>query len=200
MTQECCEQSWTSPGGNTPTRHQTVRPPVRRTRHVGHCWRSRDELISDVLLWTPTHGRAKAERPARTYIQHVRIRDVVQKTCLRRWTIRESGERGSGISVLPARQDDDDDDDDKCQTVLFDSSIRPYLVPPLRNREDLGVSTIKLQGWNITIRFFFVSYTGHLLGVGLCPSAEMQSGVLLPQPTGQVEFWRVLYINIYVYI
>ena len=29
---------------------------VRRTRHAGHCWRSRDELISDVLLWTPTSG------------------------------------------------------------------------------------------------------------------------------------------------
>ena len=41
---------------------------VRRTKHVGHCWRSRDELISDVLLWTPTYGRAKAGRPARTYI------------------------------------------------------------------------------------------------------------------------------------
>ena len=35
------------------------------------CWRSRDELISDVLLWTPTHGRAKAGRPARTYIQQL---------------------------------------------------------------------------------------------------------------------------------
>ena len=34
-----------------------------------NCWRSRDELIRDVLLWTPTHGRAKAGRPARTYIQ-----------------------------------------------------------------------------------------------------------------------------------
>ena len=30
---------------------------------------SRDELISDVLLWNPTHGRAKAGRPAQTYIQ-----------------------------------------------------------------------------------------------------------------------------------
>ena len=38
---------------------------------AGHCWRSRDELISDVLLWTPTHGRAKAGRPARTYIQQL---------------------------------------------------------------------------------------------------------------------------------
>ena len=47
-----------------PTRHQLYGhlPPitktiqVRRTRHAGHCWRSRDELISDVLLWTPTHA------------------------------------------------------------------------------------------------------------------------------------------------
>ena len=60
-----------------PTRHQLYGhlPPitktiqVRRTRHAGHCWRSRDELIRDVLLWIPTHGRAKAGRPARTYIQ-----------------------------------------------------------------------------------------------------------------------------------
>ena len=62
-----------------PTRHQLYGhlPPitktiqVRRTRHAGHCWRSRDELISNVLLWTPTHGRAKAGRPARTYIQQL---------------------------------------------------------------------------------------------------------------------------------
>ena len=44
---------------------------VRRTRHAGHCWRSRDKLISDVLLWTPTYDRAKAGRPARTYIQQL---------------------------------------------------------------------------------------------------------------------------------
>ena len=45
-----------------------------------------------------------------TFSNYVRIRDVVQKTCQRRWTIGKSGERGSGISVLPARHDDDDDD------------------------------------------------------------------------------------------
>ena len=62
-----------------PTRHQLYGhlPPitktiqVRRTRHAGHCWRSRDELIRDKLLWTPTHGRAKTGRPARTYIQQI---------------------------------------------------------------------------------------------------------------------------------
>ena len=62
-----------------PTRHQLYGhlPPitktirVRRTRHAGHCGRKRNELISDVLLWTATHGRAKTGRPARTYIQHL---------------------------------------------------------------------------------------------------------------------------------
>ena len=69
------EQSWRQ----HPTRHQLYGhlPPikktiqVRRSRHAGHCWRSRDELISDVLLWTPTHGCAKAGRPAWTYIQQL---------------------------------------------------------------------------------------------------------------------------------
>ena len=43
------------------TKHQLYGhlPPItktiqaRRTRDAGHCWRSRDEAISDVLLWTP---------------------------------------------------------------------------------------------------------------------------------------------------
>ena len=51
--------------GHLPPITKTI--PVRRTRYAGHCWRSKDELISDVLLWTPSHGRAKAGRPARTY-------------------------------------------------------------------------------------------------------------------------------------
>ena len=62
-----------------PTRHQLYGhlPPitktiqVRRTRHAEHCWRSRDKLISDVLLWTPTYGRAKAGWPAWTYMQQL---------------------------------------------------------------------------------------------------------------------------------
>ena len=61
------------------TRHQLYGhlPPItktiqaRRTRHAGHCWRSRDELISDVLLWTLIYGRAKTGQPARTYIQQI---------------------------------------------------------------------------------------------------------------------------------
>ena len=55
--------------GHLPPITKTIQ--VRRTRHAGHCWKSRDELIRDVLLWTPTHGRAKAGRPAWTYIQQL---------------------------------------------------------------------------------------------------------------------------------
>ena len=103
-----------------PTRHQLYGhlPPitksiqVRRTKHAGHCWRSRDELIIDVLIWTPTHGRAKAERPALTYIQQLcEDTECCSEDLPEAMNYRENGERGSGISMLPARHDDDDDDD-----------------------------------------------------------------------------------------
>ena len=55
--------------GHLPPITKTIQ--VRRIRHAGHCWRSRDELISDVLLWTPSYGQAKAGQPARTYIQQL---------------------------------------------------------------------------------------------------------------------------------
>ena len=55
--------------GHLPLIRKTIQ--VRRTRHAGHCWRSRGELISDVLLWTPTYDQAKAGRPARTYIEQL---------------------------------------------------------------------------------------------------------------------------------
>ena len=66
-------KSW----GQHPTKQQLYGhlPPitktfqVRRTKHAGDCWRSRDELISDILLWTPSHG-AKVG-PSRTYIQQL---------------------------------------------------------------------------------------------------------------------------------
>ena len=97
-----------------PTRHQLYGhlPPitktiqVRRTRPAGHCWRSRDELISDVLLWTLMAVQKQDDQHEHTFSSYVRIRDVVLKTCLGRWTIGRSGKRGSGISVLPARHDE----------------------------------------------------------------------------------------------
>ena len=40
--------------GHLPPITETIK--IRRTRHAGHCWRSRDEPISDVLLWTTSYG------------------------------------------------------------------------------------------------------------------------------------------------
>ena len=62
-----------------PTRHQLYGhlPPItktiqaRRTRHAGHDWRSKDEIVREVLLWTLAYGQSKAGRPARTYIQQL---------------------------------------------------------------------------------------------------------------------------------
>ena len=75
MLRAILNKSWQQP----PTKHQLYGhlPPitktiqVRRTRNAGHCWRSRDELIINVLLWSPTYSRAKAGRPAGTYIQQL---------------------------------------------------------------------------------------------------------------------------------
>ena len=82
---------------------------VRQTRHAGHYWRSRDELISDVLLWISSHGHAKAEQPARTYIQQLcEDTGCSPGDLLEVMMIGRSGEIGSGISVLMTRQDDDE--------------------------------------------------------------------------------------------
>ena len=44
---------------------------IRWTRHEGNCWESKDKLIRDILLWTPSHGRASDGWPATTYLQHL---------------------------------------------------------------------------------------------------------------------------------
>ena len=42
---------------------------IKRTRHAGHCCRSKDELISNIPPWTPSHGWASVGWPARIYLQ-----------------------------------------------------------------------------------------------------------------------------------
>ena len=74
------------------TKHQLYghQPPItktiqgRRTRHAGHYWRSRDELISDILLWTPHMAEKKQDdQHEHTYSSSVRILDVALRTCQR---------------------------------------------------------------------------------------------------------------------
>ena len=94
-----------------PTRHQLYShlPPItktiqaRRTRHAGHCWRSKDKLISDVLLWTPTYGREKAGRTAPTYI-HTYLPE----------TMNDREKWWEWVRDIRARHDVDDDDKEAC--------------------------------------------------------------------------------------
>ena len=92
--------------GHLPPITKTIQ--VRRNRHAGHCWRSRDELISDVLQWTPSDGRAKARRPARPYKPQL-CEDTGWSPGDQLDTIndREGGAGGSAISVPMAWQDDE---------------------------------------------------------------------------------------------
>ena len=93
--------------GHLPPITKTIQ--VRRIRHARQCWRSRDELISDVLLLTPSHVRAKTGRPARTYIQRLCANTGCSLEDWKRWTIEKGGEKGSWIPGLMAQHDDDDE-------------------------------------------------------------------------------------------
>ena len=78
ITQECCVQSWTSPGSSTPQdTNCTATCPLSRKLLKLDETDMQDTAGEaemnwwDVLLWIPTHGRAKAGRPARTYFQQL---------------------------------------------------------------------------------------------------------------------------------
>ena len=94
--------------GHLPPIMKTIK--VRRTRHAGHCWRCRNDLIIDEVLWTPSHERANAARPVRTYIQLL----CADKGCspeelLESMDNREGWRGWPRISVLKAHHDDGDD-------------------------------------------------------------------------------------------
>ena len=90
--------------GHRPPITKTIQ--VRRTRHAGHCWRSEHKLISDILLWISSHGRAKPGRPARVYIQQ----PSADKECSLEYLPkamngRDGGKKGSGRFVWAEQHD-----------------------------------------------------------------------------------------------
>ena len=68
MLRAILNKSWMQNSSGTATYHPS-RKLFKLNEPDIHFWRSRDELISDVLLLTLSHGRAKAGWPATTYIQ-----------------------------------------------------------------------------------------------------------------------------------
>ena len=55
--------------GQQPPISKTIQ--IRWTRHARHCRRSKDKLISYVLLWIPSHGQVRVGWPARNYLQRL---------------------------------------------------------------------------------------------------------------------------------
>ena len=82
---------------------------VRRTRHAGHCWRSKDKPISDIV---PVHmdEQKQDDLLEPIYNSSVPIQDIELKTFRKRWMIETGGERGPGRSVLEAWYDHDHDE------------------------------------------------------------------------------------------
>ena len=55
--------------GPLPPISQTIKE--RRARFAGHCWRSKAEIISDVLLWAPKHGNSSQGGRRKNYIKQL---------------------------------------------------------------------------------------------------------------------------------
>ena len=81
---------------------------VRRTSHDGPCWRSKYELISNILLWIPSHRLAKKRDGQQEAIYNcsVPIQDIALKTSRKGWTIEMVGKRGPERSMLAVRHDE----------------------------------------------------------------------------------------------
>ena len=40
-------------------------------KFAGHCLHRDDEVVSDLVLWEPTHGTRRRERPPESYIRNL---------------------------------------------------------------------------------------------------------------------------------
>ena len=52
---------------------------AQRKRLSGHCWQSNDEVVYQLLLWEPTHGKRTCGRPRQTFIDQLVDDSELQK-------------------------------------------------------------------------------------------------------------------------
>ena len=73
-TQKCYVLFWMNPESHIPQNSccMTTYLEFGWTRHAGHYWWSKDELISDILFWTPSQRCAKFGWLAKTYMHQLR--------------------------------------------------------------------------------------------------------------------------------
>ena len=53
----------------------------RHLRFSGHCWRSRNEVVSDLVLWEPKHGKRSVGGHAHTF-DLLEVDTGVSRDCL----------------------------------------------------------------------------------------------------------------------
>ena len=140
---------------------QTIQ--VKRTRHAGHCKRSKEKLISDVLLWTPPHGHASVGRS-------------VWKRCRERWMIgtererERERERESRKSDPSVRLDDDDDELCANKWAVARLKIMWHTNYSLKNhvwymyKQNLTSNNHQRFGWLVGWLFYSIStFVGYLM-------------------------------------
>ena len=95
---------------------QTIQ--VRKTRHAGYSRRSKDELISNIYLWTLTYGHTSDGRLAEdfhaSYLCGYKMQSKEMPRAMNdmdKWRERERERERERNSMLSAPLDHDDDDD-----------------------------------------------------------------------------------------
>ena len=143
--------------GHLPPIMKTIQ--IRWTRHVGHCWRIRDELISDVL-WTPSHGQAKAGRPARTYIQQL------------------CEDKGCSLEDLPKTMNDRERRRERVRDICADGMTRWWM----RQRRCPWGNGYRCRKWTRRVQILdetdCISHSTNTLGNGMNP-------IILPPAMGK---------------
>ena len=93
--------------GHLPPITKTIQ--VRRSRHAGYCWRSRDELMTCSCRPLHMDDQRQDDQLEPIYNSSVPIQYVALKTSRGRWAIEKGVGRGSGRSLLATRHDDDEE-------------------------------------------------------------------------------------------
>ena len=58
------------------------RPQLEKQRFGGYCWRSKNEVVSDLVLWEPKHGKRSVGGQTRRFVDLLEADTVVPRDCL----------------------------------------------------------------------------------------------------------------------
>ena len=101
-TERCCMLFLTNPQNNTLQNSSctaTYFLSRKRERYARYCWKTKNELKSNVIIWTTTHDHTNVGKPAKTYIHQFSAdtgchledlpRAIADRDCLRGKYLRQ---------------------------------------------------------------------------------------------------------------